>query len=290
MPGAVIRSLRPEQWTKNLFILAPLIFGGRLHQPEPALRSLLAVALFCAASSAVYLLNDLRDREEDRRHPFKRLRPIATGLVSPAVAVTVMLALAAIAVGGAAWLGRGVLLWTLIYLGLQLLYSFGLKRVVILDVMLIAVGFALRVLAGGAAASVRVSSWLLLCTLFVALFLAVSKRRHELALAPGDGADQRAVLSHYSVAFLDQMINVVTASTVVAYALYAISPDGDGGVGADPMLWTVPLVLFGIFRYLYLVYQRPAERSPTESLLADAPFLVNLAIWGAAVLWIFYFR
>ncbi len=290
MLAGLIRSLRPEQWSKNLFVLAPLVFGRRLTEAESLGRTLLAVALFCAASSAVYVLNDLRDRDEDRRHPLKRRRPIAAGLVPPGLAAGSALVLAGGALAGAGWLGRGVLLWTALYLALQCVYSFGLKRVVILDIMLIALGFGLRVLAGGAAASVPVSSWLLLCTLFLALFLAFSKRRHELELAEGDGTEHRAVLSQYSAGFLDQMINVVTASTVVAYALYAISPSSDGGAGSDPMLWTVPLVLFGIFRYLYLVYQRPDERSPTESLLADAPFLINLAIWGGAVLWIFYAR
>lgn len=290
MISGLIRSLRPAQWSKNLFVLAPLVFGQKLGDPNAVLRTVLTVALFCAAASAVYLFNDLRDRDEDRRHRLKRLRPIAVGLVPPGVAVASASILGGLAIGGAALLGGGVLLWTSAYLILHFLYSFGLKRVVILDVMIIALGFALRVLAGGAAAAVPVSSWLLLCTLFLALFLAFSKRRHELVVADGDGSEHRAVLYHYSAGFLDQMINVVTASTVVAYALYAISPQGGGEAGADPMLWTVPLVLFGIFRYLYLVYQRPEERSPTESLLADVPFLVNLAIWAAAVLWIFYAR
>lgn len=286
--GALVRSLRPAQWAKNLFVLAPLVFGKQLDDPAVLLRALAAFGAFCAASSAVYLVNDLRDREADRRHPLKRHRPIASGALSAPAAVAATVALFALAALAAAPLGLGVLAVVGLYTAFNLLYSAGLKHVVILDVMILAVGFVFRVLAGGLAVGVAVSSWLLLCTIFLALFLAFSKRRHEIVLLAEAAPGQRRVLDHYSPAFLDQMINVVTASTVVSYALYAVSPETAERFHSRWLVYTVPLVLFGIFRYLYLIYQKPDEKNPTEAILTDAPFLVNLALWALAVVWIVY--
>lgn len=283
-----MRSLRPHQWAKNLFVLAPLVFAHGLKSPLLVGRGVAAFAAFCAASSAVYLLNDLRDRDRDRHHPLKRHRPIAAGTVPRSAAVAAAAVLLAVAGGIAAALGAAFSLVLVGYLTLNLLYTLGLKQVVILDVLLISIGFVLRVLAGGAAVGVEVSRWLLLCTIFLALFLAFSKRRHEIELLEARAADQRQVLSQYSPAFLDQMINVVTASAVVSYALYAIAPETTEKYDTQDLIWTIPMVLFGIFRYLFLVYQRPGERNPTEALLSDAPFVVNLLLWGAAVVWIVY--
>lgn len=285
---SLVRSGRPHQWAKNLFVLAPLVFGKELDDPVSIARALVAFVAFCAASSAVYLVNDVRDREEDRRHPLKRLRPIAAGTVSVPVATGTAAGLLAAGGGLAAILGWRVLAVLAGYTALNLLYSMGLKHVVILDVMLLSVGFVLRVIAGGLAIGVEVSSWLLLCTIFVALFLAFSKRRHEIVLLAAEAAGQRRVLDHYSPAFLDQMINVVTASSVVCYALYAISPETAARFHSRWLIYTVPLVLFGIFRYLYLVYQKPDEKNPTEAILKDPPFLINMAIWALAVVWIVY--
>ena len=282
------RSMRPHQWAKNLFVLAPLVFGQELDERTSIARALLTFAAFCAASSGVYLVNDVRDREEDRRHPLKRRRPIAAGVVPVALAVAAAVVLFAVAAVCGAALGWGVLGVLAAYTLLNLLYSAGLKHVVILDVMILAVGFVLRVIAGGLAIEVEVSSWLLLCTIFLALFLAFSKRRHEIVLLAEEAAGQRRVLDHYSPAFLDQMINVVTASSVVSYALYAISPETAARFHSRWLVYTVPLVLFGIFRYLYLVYQKPEERNPTEAILKDPPFLINMALWAAAVVWIVY--
>jgi 4-hydroxybenzoate polyprenyltransferase len=288
LPGALVRSLRPAQWTKNLFVLAPLVFGKELDDPEALARAAAAFGAFCAASSAAYLINDLRDREEDRRHPLKRRRPIASGALPVPAAVGAAAVLLALAALLAAPLGVGVLALVAGYTLLNVLYSVALKHVVILDVMVVAVGFVLRVLVGGLAVRVEVSSWLLLCTIFLALFLAFSKRRHEIVLLTEAAAGQRRVLDHYSPAFLDQMINVVTASAVVCYALYAISPETAARFDSRWLVYTVPLVLFGIFRYLYLIYQSPEERNPTEAILTDPPFLINLALWGLAVVWIVY--
>lgn len=283
-----VRLMRPAHWAKNVFVLAPLVFARELTDPEHVAQGLTAWVAFCLASSAVYVFNDIRDRAEDRLHPVKRLRPLAAGRVSVVAASTLALALAVAAIGLASSLGLPFLLVLLIYLIINHLYSSGLKHVVIVDVMIISLGFVLRVLAGGLAVRVQVSAWLLLCTFFIALFLAFSKRRHELILMAGQASDQRPVLSHYSPAFLDQMINVVTASTVVAYAMYAIAPETVEKFHTRQLIYTIPMVLFGIFRYLYLIYQRSTTRNPTEAILRDSPFMLNMVVWAMAVLWIVY--
>jgi len=284
----LVVSLRPAQWAKNLFVLAPIVFSGLLLRPGMTGRAALAVLAFCAASSTVYLINDLRDREEDRRHPLKRLRPIAAGTLKVPVAAAAVIALAATAIVISVELGLGFGLILGSYLGLNLLYTFWFKHMVILDVMTISLGFVLRVEAGAEAARVAVSSWLFLCTTFLALFLAFSKRRHEITLLAGAAAGQRRVLDQYSPAFLDQMINVVTASSVLSYALYSVAPETVQKYHTHDLIYTIPMVLYGIFRYLYLMYQRPGERNPTEAILRDPPFLINLALWGLAVVWIVY--
>jgi len=282
--------MRPAQWAKNLFVLAPLVFGDLLLNERAALRALLALLAFCCASSAVYLINDLRDREEDRRHPLKCRRPLAAGTLGVPAAVTAVIALIAAALALAVWLGLPFSAILGAYLLLNVLYTLWFKHMVILDVMSISLGFVLRVEAGAQATGVEVSRWLFLCTTFLALFLAFSKRRHEITLLAGAASGQRPVLDHYSPAFLDQMINVVTASSVVAYALYAVSPETVQKYHTQDLVYTIPLVLYGIFRYLYLMYQRPGERNPTEAILRDPPFLINILLWGLAVLWIVYRR
>ncbi|HET9767805.1 MAG TPA: decaprenyl-phosphate phosphoribosyltransferase [Thermoanaerobaculia bacterium] len=283
----LLRAMRPQQWVKNLFVLAPVVFAHRLGDPALVGRALLALAAFCAGASAIYLANDVRDREADRHHPLKQKRPIARGEVSVATALAVAAVLAVAAIAAGAALGRAVLALVLAFLLLNALYTAYLKHVVILDVMVLAIGYLLRVEAGAAAVGVAVSSWLLLCTLFVAVFLGFSKRRHELLLLADRAADQRRVLSHYSPAFLDQMISVVTASTVICYALYAMADESVAKHGRS-LVYTVPFVLFGVFRYLYLTYQRPGHANPTEEVLTDPPFLVNVALWAALVLAVLY--
>jgi len=280
--------MRPAHWAKNVFVLAPLVFAQRLTDGEAVRNGLTAFAAFCLASSAVYVFNDIRDRAEDRLHPMKRLRPVAVGDVSVFSATVLGSVLAIVSLALATSLGWPFFTVLAIYLVLNQLYSAGLKHTVILDVMIVSLGFVLRVLAGGAAVHVQVSAWLLLCTFFIALFLAFSKRRHELILLAEDASGQRPVLSHYSPAFLDQMINVVTASTVVAYAMYAISPETVEKFQTQHLIYTIPMVLFGIFRYLYLIYQKHTNRNPTEAILRDPPFLINLLIWALATLWIVY--
>ena len=288
MVPPLIRLLRPAHWAKNVFVLAPVVFAQELTNRAAVESALLAFTAFCLASSAVYVFNDIRDREEDRRHPLKKNRPLAAGTVSMGIAWSVMVVLVFAALALAIYLGWKFFAVLLIYLILNQLYSSGLKHVVILDVMIISLGFVLRVLAGGAATAVQISAWIVLCTFFIALFLAFSKRRHELVLLAGEASEQRPVLSHYSPDFLDQMINVVTASTVVAYAMYSIAPETTEKFHTQHLIYTIPMVLFGIFRYLYLIYQKPSRRNPTEAILRDPAFMINILVWGVAVLLIVY--
>jgi 4-hydroxybenzoate polyprenyltransferase len=280
--------MRPGQWVKNFFVLAPLIFAESLREPNLLARTGLAFAVFCALSSAVYLLNDLVDRERDRRHPLKRHRPLASGTLAPAVAGAALAILAAAALAGALLLGTKTLAVGLIYLAINVAYSLGLKHVVILDSMAVSSGYVLRVLAGGYAAQVPVSSWLLLCTTFLALFLTFSKRRHELVLLAERAGEQRQVLNQYSAELLDQLINVVTASSLLSYALWAVSEEAHPNLGSNGLLATLPFVLFGIFRYLFLIHRSSDQRNPTEAMLHDPPFVTNLALWGLAILLLLY--
>ncbi len=276
------------QWAKNLFVLAPLVFGRLLGDRVAVGRALLALLAFCCAASAIYLVNDIRDREEDRNHPLKRLRPLAAGTLGVPTAVAATLVLVAAAAAIAVFLGLAFGISLGAYLILNLCYNLGFKHMVILDVMSISLGFVLRVVAGAQATHVEVSRWLFLCTIFLALFLAFSKRRHEIMLLSSAASGQRKVLDHYSPAFLDQMINVVTASSVVSYALYSVAPETVAKYKTQDLVYTIPLVLYGIFRYLYLMYQKPGARNPTEAILRDPPFLINMVLWGLAVIWIVY--
>lgn len=281
--------MRPIQWSKNLFVLAPLVFAGGLFTPLAAGRGLLGFAAFCAAASAVYLFNDLKDREADRQHPLKRHRPIAAGEVSVGAAAVSAAALGLLSAALSVALGWPFAVLIALYLLLNGAYTLGLKRVVILDVMIISACFVLRVLAGAAAVEVTVSRFLILCTTFVALLLVLAKRRHELLLlGEEDAARQRDVLERYSAPLLDQMMNVVTASAVVSYALYAMAPETVEKYNTQHLVYTIPMVLFGIFRFLYLVHKEEDPRNPTESMITDMPFVLNLAFWGASVLLIVY--
>lgn len=284
----LLRALRPVQWVKNVFVLAPIVFAEQLGDPVVLQRAMIAFGAFCLASSAVYLFNDLRDREEDRRHPLKQHRPIASGALPVPAAIAAALALAAGSLAAGFTLSPHFAVLIVLYLAVNLLYSSGLKHMVILDVMAVSSGYVIRVLAGAEAIGVDVSNWLLLCTIFLALLLICSKRRHELVLLADEAAEHRSVLSHYSPAFLDQMINVVTASTVVSYALYAVDADTVARFGSDRLVWTLPMVLYGVFRFLYLIYQREEKHNPTEAILRDVPSVVNVLLWGVVVVWIVY--
>ena len=286
--AGLIISMRPEQWTKNLVIFAALIFGGRLIDPAAVGRSLAAFFIFCALSGVVYLLNDVSDRESDRRHPLKARRPIASGILSAAVALSWAAGLGTAALAFAAWLQPRLGIVALAYVGLSATYSRWLKHVVIVDVLAIAVGFALRAAAGGFAIQVPVSDWLLVCTMLLALFLGLSKRRHELTLLAGDAAGHRRILEEYNPYLLDQMVGVVTASTLVAYITYCTSPETVARFSTHGLVLTTPFPIYGIFRYLYLVHRRQGGGSPSEMLLTDRPLLACVALWGVAVITIIY--
>ena len=285
---SLARSLRPAQWTKNLIIFAALMFGERLLDPRSVLLASAAFVIFCALSGVVYLVNDVADREADRRHPVKRHRPIASGELPVRVAIGSAVVIVTVALGGAFWLGPlfGVLASS--YVALLALYSGPLKHVVIIDVLTIAIGFVLRAAAGAVAIEVPISHWLYVLTILLALFLALSKRRHELVLLADGAGGHRPILEEYSPYLLDQMISVVTASTIVAYAFYTVSPETIAKFGTDWLGLTLPFPLYGIFRYLYLVHKKEGGGSPAEMLLTDRPLLVCVALWAAAVAVIIY--
>ena len=282
LTASLVSALRPKQWIKNVFVFAALVFAGRLDDPSAVLRATGAFAVFCALASAVYLINDVRDREADRAHPEKRHRPIAAGEIAPPTAIGVALVLAAAALALAFRLDAGLGAAAAAYFVLNLAYSFGLKRVVILDVMMIATGFLLRAWAGALVLHVAISHWLVLCTGLLALFMGFVKRRQEIAVR-GEDSGSRAILREYSLPFLDQMISIVTGATVVAYSFYAFSPEVAQKLGTQHLGLTIPFVLFGIFRYLYLVHQKGAGESPTAMVLSDGPLLFDILLWGLAV-------
>jgi 4-hydroxybenzoate polyprenyltransferase len=285
---AILATLRPQQWVKNFVLFAGLIFSQNLGRLDLVLETLAGFALFCLLSSSAYILNDIVDVESDRKHPLKSARPIAKGEIKISVAVFLFIILAVISLGLSAWLSPLFALTALIYFILNLLYSLYLKHVVIIDVMCIALGFVIRAVAGAVLIGVEISAWLVVCTTLLALFLSFGKRRHELLLLETQATDHRKILSEYSPYFLDQMISVVTASTVVAYAFYTLSPEVEIKLGTGHMDLTIPFVLYGVFRYLYLIHQKEGGGSPTRMLLTDKPILVNVILWLVAVVLIVY--
>jgi 4-hydroxybenzoate polyprenyltransferase len=285
----LLRAMRLRQWTKNIFVFVALIFSRRVIDTDAVMAAVMTFGAFCLASSAAYLLNDIFDRERDRQHPEKAKRPIAAGVlgVAPAAVSATIL-----------WMGGMVMaffvnlhvLWIVGgYLVLQLLYSFLLKHVVILDLFVIAAGFVLRVAAGAEAIPVPISSWLFVCTVLISLFLGTAKRRHELCSLE-KAEDHRATLGKYSPYLLDQMIAITAAATVVSYSLYTLSEDTISKFGTDQLKWTIPFVLFGLFRYLYLVHVRKQGDQPEKVLFTDIPLLINVLLYGVVVVLVLYFR
>ncbi len=286
-------SLRPAQWTKNLIVFAGLLFGQR--GGAPAFLDLQAIAhalgaffIFCGLSGVVYLINDVADRDADRLHPLKQHRPIASGSVPPGLALGTAVILAAAALLGAWMLRPMFALVAVVYVALLALYSGPLKHVVIIDVLTIAIGFVLRAVAGAVAIDVRIDHWLLILTILLALFLALSKRRHELVLLADGATSHRPILEEYSPYLLDQMIAVVTASTLVSYAISTVSAETVQKYHTDYLGLTLVFPLYGIFRYLYLVHRKEGGGSPADMLLNDRPLLACVALWAVAVAAIIY--
>lgn len=273
-------STRPREWIKNAFMFAPLLFGQRVLEPESVLKATAAFVVFCLAAGSVYLVNDICDREADRKHPQKRTRPVASGMLSVPMAATAAGVLLAAGLAAAFLLAFAFGVVTLAYVVLVTTYSIWLKHVVILDVFSIALGFVLRVAGGAVVIDVAMSHWLLICTMLLALFLGLSKRRHEIVTLGGD--DSRRVLAEYNPIFLDMMIGVVTSATVVCYALYTVSQETVQRFHTDRLLFTLPFVLYGIFRYLYLVYHKNYGGDPSRTLVSDGPLIVDIMLWVLA--------
>jgi 4-hydroxybenzoate polyprenyltransferase len=290
MLGALIRSLRPKQWVKNILVFAGLIFSRNLFNFADVLRSVGAFLAFCFVSGAVYLINDVVDRESDRQHPIKRNRPIAAGKIETGTVLVAAVVLALVALAGGWLLDRRLGAVVSGYLAMQLAYSLRLKRLVVLDVMIVAAGFALRAIAGTYVVNVEISPWLFVCTILLALFVALAKRRHELLFLEGGGTAHRDVLEKYSETLLDQMMAVASSSAVIAYCLYTIAPETVAKFGTHNLMLTVPFVLFGVYRYLYLVYRKEMGGTPEKALLTDAPLIVDGLIWMAAVVAVLYFK
>lgn len=286
--GDVLKSLRPAQWTKNFFIFAALIFAKKFFDFPLFLKNAAAFAIFCILSSSLYILNDVFDLEEDKFHPKKSQRPIALGKVRRSEAILIFIILSLSSLTLAFFLNRNFFLVSVIYFLLQVSYSLKLKHVIILDVFLVASGFVIRVIAGGLVIAVSLSSWLLICTTLLALFLAMSKRRHELVLLEESAFIHRPILKEYSSYLLDQMIAVVTASTLIAYCLYTISEETVRKFGTKNLIFSTPFVLYGIFRYLYLIHQQGKGGSPEDLVLKDKPLLVDILLWISSIVVILY--
>lgn len=286
---AVLISLRPIQWVKNLFLFAALVFSQNLGVFSKSLQVFWAFVLFCLLTSGAYLINDLFDLQEDREHPLKSQRPLPSGRISRSGATLTAVLLVAASLGFSFKLHPQFGLVAFAYFLLNFAYSAYLKHVVILDVMLVASGFVLRAVAGAVVIQAEISSWLLICTILLALFLALSKRRHEIVVLAEKSSGHRRVLGEYSPYFLDQMIAVVTASTLMSYTLYTLSPEVIRKFGTTNLKYTIPFVLYGIFRYLYLVHRQTKGGSPTAVLLTDRPLILNILIWFLTI-WIILYR
>lgn len=282
----LVRLLRPHQWLKNTFVLIGLLFGHAGHDPVKVGQALAAFAAFCLLASAVYVMNDLIDREQDRRHPKKRHRPLAAGTVSVSAAVT-LATLCLLAGGVLAVFYAGSAPWIfLVYVLMNLAYSLGLKHVVILDVFIIAAGFMLRILAGTLGIGIAPSQWLLLCGLMLTLFLGFAKRRAELNALLAESAGHRRVLEHYTAPMLDQFIGIVAAGTVISYALYTVSAETIALHGTQALIATVPFVLYGMLRYLWRLHQRGGGGDPAQELLTDPHLALASLGWLALVIFL----
>lgn len=282
----IVASMRPWQWSKNLVVFAGLVFSRNVGDRALSLLALEAFAVFCLLSGVIYIVNDIADLEKDRRHESKRNRPLPSGRLGVRTAAVAAAVLSVVGIGAAQRLGPGFLVTTCIFLALNVIYSFALKRVALLDVVSIAVSFILRAIGGvealrSADMSIEISPWLLICTLFLAHFLGFCKRRHELVTL-ADAANHRESLSEYSPALLDQLVGMTAAGSVLAYAIYAIWPDTVEKFGTTDLVYTVPLVLLGVMRYLYLVYNKQKGGNPSR-LLLEKFLLIDVLAWMVLV-------
>jgi 4-hydroxybenzoate polyprenyltransferase len=287
---ALLKTMRPKQWTKNVFIFAALVFDRKLTNPTAFLHTVVAFVTFCLVSSAVYLINDLVDIEKDRQHPTKRHRPLPSGQLNPKVAIAAAVVIPLLCIPAALLFSRSIGLVLISYLMLQILYSFYLKNLVIIDVMTIAAGFVLRVAAGVVVIDVeRFSPWLYVCMTLLALFLGFGKRRHELFTLRANANNHRASLEHYSLELIDQMSVIVTSAAVMAYSLYTFSAPNLPRLDGQPlMMLTIPFVLYGLLRYQYLIHIKKEGGTPEEIVLGDVPLILDLMLYGVVVLILMY--
>jgi 4-hydroxybenzoate polyprenyltransferase len=285
---ALLEATRPRQWSKNVFVFAGIVFAGRLFEAHAELRVLAVFAVFCAAASAVYLANDVADRESDAHHPQKRQRAVASGRLSPVAAAAASVALAVLALGGAALLNRGTVAIVAGYLVSTFAYSLGLKRVYLLDVMIVAAGFVLRAAAGAAAIDAEISPWLLVCSFLLALFLALGKRRAELVLLGEEAANHRAALGDYSLPLVDSWLTALSGAAIVSYALYTQSPRTVEHFGTTNLLYTVPFVIYALFRYQQKVVMQDAGGDPGSLLFQDRGLWLSLLGWAVTAAIVIY--
>lgn len=276
---ALLKLARPTQWLKNGIILLALIFAGEMTHPEKVELALLAIAIFCLLSSAVYTFNDLIDRKNDRNHPLKKNRPIASGKVSIGAAVTVVVILGSVGLAAAWLINANFFMTSVVFLGFNLLYTLWLKNIVIVDVMAVALSFVVRAYAGAFAIDVPASKWMLINTLLLALFLGFGKRRHELIVLEEGAVAHRKILGKYSPYLLDQLIAVVTPSVLVMYMLYSFSTEVSLKLGTQNLFATIPFVVYGLFRYLYLIHKEEKGGSPTRVLIGDLPIMITVLLW-----------
>ena len=283
----LLKTLRPKQWTKNIFIFAALLFDGKLFQIGPLFRTIAGFILFCLLSSTIYIINDLADIEKDRQHPVKKTRPLASGQLSPRVAVVAAIVIGAVCLPLSFWLEPYFGVIALSYVLMMIAYSFVLKNIVLIDVMTIAAGFVLRVVAGVVLVHVeRFSPWLYVCTTLLALFIAVGKRRNELSLLRDNANAHRAILNEYSMDFIDEMITILSAATLIAYSLYTFS--AENLPANHSMMLTIPFVLYGLFRYLYLIHVKNEGGAPEDIVTGDKPLIATVGLWGLAVVIVLY--
>ncbi|WP_433745410.1 decaprenyl-phosphate phosphoribosyltransferase [Paenibacillus amylolyticus] len=280
--SGLIRLLRPKQWTKNLLLFAALLFSFEEIRPETILATLLGFILFSLVAGCVYILNDFVDRDRDRQHPMKKYRPIASGQVNPSHALLFGIILLILSVGTAFMMNPLFGVLCIVYFLLNVSYSFVLKHLVILDMMTIAAGFVLRAIAGGVLIHVQFTPWFLICTMLLSLFLAIGKRRNELTLLEGNTGSHRKVLDNYSITLLDQFNTIVTTATIISYSLFTFTSDR-----TIHLMWTIPLVIYGMFRYLYLIHMKNQGGSPDRVLFEDKPILITVILYVISVVTIF---
>lgn len=279
--------MRPRQWVKNGLVFIPLFFDGKLTDLESLVRTTVAFVMLCMATSAIYLMNDLKDIEKDRQHPIKRNRPLASGKLDPRLATAVAILLALLSLAGSFLLSTSLGLVILTYLTMQMAYTFYLKNIVLLDVMIVAFGFILRVAAGVAVIDVeRFSPWLYVCTFLLALFLVLGKRRHEIIILGHEAGNHRSILSEYNLDLIDRLMGIVTTSAIVAYSLYTFL--AEGLPQNNLMMLTIPFVLYAVFRFLYLIHVRHEGGAPEEIFLKDRAIQATLFSWGILVFFVLY--